>query len=122
MVHVQREVAINSCDLSGLFATSIATQPRVPLKAQLEPFLSSAIRAFSRTLLMSLDEPFRRSERVSRSSAAMGRAQCITATPRKRGLHSFKVLEDHRQPAASDRRTTKATFSSRHFRPRWRRL
>ena len=31
MVHVQREVAINSCDLSGLFATSIATQPRVPL-------------------------------------------------------------------------------------------
>jgi len=95
---------------------------RRTLKAQLEPFLSSAIRAFSRTLLMSLDEPFRRSERVSRSSAAMGRAQCITATPRKRGLHSFKVLEDHRQPAASDRRTTKATFSSRHFRPRWRRL
>ena len=92
------------------------------LKAQLEPFLSSAIRAFSRTLLMSLDEPCRRTERLSRSSAAMGRAQCITATPRKRGLHSFKVLEDHRQPAASDRRTTKATFSSRHFRPRWRRL
>ena len=61
-------------------------------------------------------------QRLSRSSAAMGRAQCITATPRKRGLHSFKVLEDHRQPAASDRRTTKATFSSRHFRPRWRRL
>ena len=122
MVHVQREVAINSCDLSGLFGTSIPAQWRVPLKAQLEPFLSSAIRAFSRTLLMSLDEPFRRSERVSRSSAAMGRAQCITATPRKRGLHSFKVLEDHRQPAASDRRTTKATFSSRHFRPRWRRL
>ena len=70
----------------------------------------------------SLDEPCRRPERLSRSSAAMGRAQCITATPRKRGLHSFKVLEDHRQPAASDRRTTKATFSSRHFRPRWRRL
>ena len=36
MVHVQREVAINSCDLSGLFATSIATQPRVPLR----PFVS----------------------------------------------------------------------------------
>ena len=33
MVHVQREVAINSCDLSGLFATSIATQPRVPLNS-----------------------------------------------------------------------------------------
>ena len=77
---------------------------------------------FEPSLLMSLDEPCRRSERLSRSSAAMGRAQCITATPRKRGLHSFKVLEDHRQPAASDRRTTKATFSSRHFRPRWRRL
>ena len=70
----------------------------------------------------SLDEPCRRPERLSRSSVAMVRAQCITATPRKRGLHSFKVLEDHRQPAASDRRTTKATFSSRHFRPRWRRL
>ena len=32
MVHVQREVAINSCDLSGLFGTSIPAQWRVPLK------------------------------------------------------------------------------------------
>ena len=40
--------------------------------------------------------PSRRPERLSRSSVAMVRAQCITATPRKRGLHSFKVLEDHR--------------------------
>ena len=55
---------------------------RVSLKAEYEPFLSSAIRAFSRTLLMSLDEPCRRCERLSRSSAAMGRAQCITSTPR----------------------------------------
>ena len=53
---------------------------------------------------MSLDEPCRRPERLSRSAVAMVRAKCITATPRKRGLHSFKVLEDHRQPAASDAR------------------
>ena len=87
------------------------------LKAELEPPFDR-----SEPLEVAWSSPCRRSERLSRSSAAMGRAQCITATPRKRGLHSFKVLEDHRQPAASDRRTTKATFSSRHFRPRWRRL